>query len=163
MKARLTVLVALVTAVFLTSVAAADPAATKQRVAINAGILPDATFVLTPLRAGALKRDSGYFSGNWRSAPGHDVIRNGQKVGLYTNTWNLAGKRGTLTIRERIEWFDVGSDGNGDGDGDGVAIGTWKVLRGTGAYANIAGSGGSAHAGLGHPWNARFEGFLITR
>jgi hypothetical protein len=154
MKVGQLVLVALAAAVTLTSVAAAAPeAAKKQRVAINAKILPQGTFLLTPLRAGALKRDSGTFSGNWQSAPGRDVIRNGQTVGMYTNTWNLVGKRGTLTIRERIEWVDVGND-------DDVATGTWKVLRGTKEYAGITGSGGSGHAGLGQPWYARFEGFL---
>jgi hypothetical protein len=157
------VLVALAAAVTLTAVAAAGPAATRQRVAINAKIYPGSTFVLMPFKSGALKRDSGAISGNWRTAPGRDVIRNGQKVGIYTNTWNLSGKRGTVTLRERIEWVDTGNDGNGDGDDDGVAIGTWKVVRGTGQYAGIAGNGGSGHAGLGSPWNARFEGFLTAR
>jgi hypothetical protein len=59
MKVRHVVLVALAAAVTLTSVAAAGPAAAKQRLAIDAKILPGGTFVLTPLRAGALKRDSG--------------------------------------------------------------------------------------------------------
>lgn len=163
MKARTIVVAVLVAAVPLTSVAAAGPAATKQRIGINAKILPEGTFVFTPLKAGALKRDSGTITGNWRTAPGRDVIRNGQKVGIYTNTWNLSGKRGTLTIRERIEWVDTGNDGNGDGEDDGIAVGTWKVVRGTGQYAGIAGRGGSGHAGLGSPWNARFEGFLAAR
>jgi hypothetical protein len=162
MQARHIVLAVLAAAVTLTSVASAGPAAAKQRVAINAKILPAGTFVLTPLRAGALKRDSGTFNGNWQTAPGRKVIRNGQEVGTYTNTWTLTGKRGTLTIRERIEWVDIGSDANGDGAQDEVATGTWNVVRGTGAYARIAGGGGSGHAGLGSPWNGRFEGFLSS-
>ncbi len=56
-----------------------------------------------------------------------------------TNTWTMTGKRGRLTIRERIEWVDTGINGNGDGQHDEVATGTWKVVRGTGAYARIAG------------------------
>ena len=60
------------------------------------------------------------------------------------------------------EWVDIGSDGNGDGQEDGVALGTWKVVRGTGQYAQIAGGGRSGHAGLGRPWNARQEGFLTS-
>jgi hypothetical protein len=153
MHARHIVVAVLAAAVTLTSVASAGPAAAKQRVAINMKILPQSTFVLTPLQAGALKRDSGTISGNWRSAPGRDVMRNGQRVGIYSNTWTLTGRRGTLTIRERIEWVDVGND-------DDVAIGTWKVVRGTREYATITGIGGSGHAGLGSPWYARFEGFL---
>lgn len=162
MDARLIVLAVLAAAVTLTSVAAAGPDAAKQRVAINAKILPAGTFVLTPLRAGTLKRDSGTFNGNWQTAPGRKVIRNGQEVATYTDTWTLTGKRGRLTIRERIEWVDTGNDGNGDGQQDEVATGTWNVVRGTGAYARITGSGGSGHAGLGRLWNGRFEGFLTV-
>ena len=57
-------------------------------------------------------------------------------------------------LRERNEWVSVG---NGD---DSVALGTWNVVRGTGQYAGLAGSGRSGHAGLGTPWYARYEGFL---
>jgi hypothetical protein len=81
-------------------------------------------------------------------------MRDGQKVTIYVGFWTLSGKRGTLTFRERNEWVDVGYD-------DGVAIGTWKVVRGTGEYAGIVGKGRSGHAGLGSPWYARYEGFLV--
>jgi hypothetical protein len=91
MKARNIVLAVLVAAVALASVAAAGPDVTKQRVAVNATILPGGTFVLMPLRAGALKRDSGRIYGNWRSAPGRDVVRNGQSVGVYIIKWTLTG------------------------------------------------------------------------
>jgi hypothetical protein len=156
MKARHAVLVALVAAVTLTSVAAAGPDAAKQRVAIETKILPQGRFVLTTLGAGALKGDSGTVSGNWQSIPGRDVMRNGQKVTIFNGgLWTLTGKQGTLTIRERNEWVAVGYD-------DGVAIGTWKVVRGTGQYAGVTGSGGSGHAGLGLPWYARYEGFLTA-
>jgi hypothetical protein len=82
-------------------------------------------------------------------------MRDGQKVTIYNGLWTLSGKRGTLTIRERNEWVDVGYD-------DGVAIGTWKVVRGTRKYAKLTGSGRSGHAGLGQPWYARYEGFLTV-
>jgi hypothetical protein len=154
MNARLAVLVALAAAVTLTSVAAAGPHATKQRVAIETKIIPEGTFVFTPLQAGALKRDSGTVGGNWQSIRGRDVMRDGQKVTIYVGFWTLSGKRGALTIRERNEWVDVGYD-------DGVAIGTWKVVRGAGQYAKLTGSGRSGHAGLGQPWYARYEGFLV--
>ena len=154
---------ALAGAVILTSVAAAGPAPTKQRVAINMKILPQSTFVLTPLRSVTLKRDSGTVSGNWRSVPGRNVSRNGQKVTIFSGgVWTLSGKRGTLTIRERNEWVDTGSDVNRDSLDDGVALGTWTVVRGTGDYAGVTGSGGSGHVGLGNVWNARYEGFLTT-
>jgi len=153
MKARHAVLVALAAAVTLTSVAAAGPGAAKQRVAINMKILQEESFVLTPLQAGALKPDSGTMSGIWSNVPSHVVMREGQKVDIHPAVWTLEGKRGSLTIRERAEWVDVGND-------DAVAIGTWKVVRGTGQYAQIAGGGRSGHAGLGRKWYARYEGFL---
>ena len=110
------------------------------------------TFVLTPLQAGPLKRDSGTIDSNWLSIIGRDVMRDGQKVTIYDGAvTTLTGKRGTLTIRDRNEWVDLAHDGNGDGENDGIAFSTWKVVRGTGQYAGIVGKGRGGHAGLGMP------------
>jgi hypothetical protein len=156
MKARPALLVVLAAAVMLTSVAAAGHEAEKQRVAIDMKIFPQSTFVLSPFQAGELKRDSGTINGNWKSIPERNVMRDGQAVTIFDGIlWTLTGKRGTFTIRERNEWVDVGND-------DGVAIGTWRVVRGTGQYAAIVGKGRSGHAGLGSPWYARYEGFLTS-
>jgi hypothetical protein len=163
MKARVVALVALATAVTLASVAAAGPAAAKQRVAIDMKLYPQKTFVLTPLQTGSLKTDSGTISHNFLSIPGRNVMRDGQKVTIYDGgVATLTGKRGTLTIRDRNEWVDLARDGNGDGQNDGIAIGTWKVVRGTGQYVGIAGKGRNGHVGLGSPWYARYEGVLTT-
>jgi hypothetical protein len=156
MHAKLAAMAVLVAVgVTLSSVAAAGPGAVKQRVAIETRILPQGTFVLTPLATGALQPDSGTVSGNWRSLPGRKVMRAGQEVTVYNASWTLTGKQGTLTFRERTEWVAVGGD-------DGVALGTWNVVRGTGAYARLTGSGGSGHAGLGTPWYARYEGVVTV-
>ncbi len=163
MKARVVALVALAAVVTLTSVAAAGSGAAKQRVAIDMKIYPQGTFVLTPLQTGSLKTDSGTISGNWTSIPGRDVMRDGQKVTIFDGgVATLTGKRGTLTIRDRNEWYELARDGNGDGETDAVAIGTWKVTRGTGQYAGIVGKGRNAHVGLGSPWYARYEGLLSS-
>jgi hypothetical protein len=163
MKARVFALVALAVAVTLTSVAAAGPNAAKQRVAIDLKLYPQKTFVLTPLQAGPLKTDSGAISHNWLSIPGRDVMRDGQRVTIYDGgVATLTGKRGTLTIRNWNEWIDFGRDANGDGEDDGIGTGTWKVVRGTGQYAGIAGRGRGAQIGLGSPWYARFEGLLTA-
>ena len=167
MKARHAVLVALAAAVTLTSVAAAGPAATKQRVAINMKFCSPGksqkTFVLTPLQAGPLKRDSGTISFNFLSISPRDVMRDGQKVTIYDGgVATLTGRLGTLTIRDRNEWVHLERDANGDGQDDAIAIGTWKVVRGTGQYAGIVGKGRNGHVGLGSPWYARYEGVLTA-
>jgi hypothetical protein len=90
-------------------------------------------------------------------------MRDGQQVTIYDGgVATLTGKRGTLTIRGRSEWVGLGRDGNGDGEVDSIAIGTWKVVRGTGQYAGIVGKGRGGHVGLGSPWYARYEGFLTV-
>ena len=165
MKARHAILVALAAAVTLTSVALAGPDAAKQRVAIDMKLCwpgaSEKTFVLMPLQAGPLKRDSGTISFNWLTIPGNTVMRDEQEVTIYNGgVATLTGKRGTLTIRGRTEWVDIGSDGNGDGEDDGIGISTWKVVRGTGQDAGTVGKGRGGHAGLGCPWYARYEGFL---
>jgi hypothetical protein len=166
MHARYFFLAVLAAAVTLTSVASAGPAAAKQRVAIDMKIAPKETFVFSPEQSGPLKRDSGRITTVSQVLPmsGRNVLRNGQKVTIFNGAlWTLEGKRGTLTIRERAEWVDVGSDVNGDAFPDSVGFGTWKVVRGTGQYAKVAGGGGSGHAGLGHVWTARFEGYMASR
>jgi len=154
-------LAALAAAVALTAIAAAGPDAAKQRVVVNMKIYPQKTFALTPMRAGPLKPDSGKISSNWLSILGRKVMRDGQEVSIYDGAViRLTGKRGTLTIRDRNEWVDLGVDENGDGDLDAIGIGTWKVVRGTGQYAGIVGKGRNGHLGLGSPWYARYEGLL---
>ena len=163
MKTRLAILAAVAAAVTLTAIAAAGPDAAKQRVAIDMKLWPQKTFVLIPLQVGPLKGDTGTLSHNFLSITPRDVMRDGQKVTIYDGgVATLTGKRGTLTTRERTEWVDLARDGNGDGENDTIAIGTWKVVRGTGQYAGIAGKGRNGHIGLGSPWYARYEGFLTV-
>ena len=156
MKARHAMLVALAAAVTLTAVAAAGPHAAKQRVAIDLKLWPQKTFVLTPLRAGPLKTDSGTISHNWLSIPGRDVMRDGQRIKIYVNVGTYKGKLGSLVTRHQTEYVD-------GGNGYHVGTGTWKVVRGTGQYAQITGGGRSGTVWLDRgPWSFRSEGFLTV-
>ena len=160
MKARLVTLVALAAAVTLTAFAAAGPDAAKQRVAISMKNPGGGTFVLRPLQPGTLKRDSGTVSlvNNGRTT----VMREGQSVDIYRSTYTLKGKRGTMSIRERLEFVEVSNEKVPGFDfTPGVGIGTWNVVGGTGAYAKITGGGRSGQQG--HPWLAQQEGFLTSR
>jgi hypothetical protein len=156
MKAIHTVLVALIAPIILTSVAAAGPGAVKQRVVITSQASQTtrvSPFVLTPLQAGAIKRDSGTLTAS--SSSGGMVMRDGQRIDTYDYVGTYKGKLGSLVIRLRIEYVD-------GGNGYHLGTGTWKVVRGTGQYAQITGGGRSGTVWLDRgPWSFRSEGFLI--
>ena len=69
----------------------------------------------------------------------------------------LTGKHGTFVARNRIELVDLP-------DGWAVFTGTWKVVRGTGAYAGLSGGGrGAGTAPAGGDGKSQFEGFLVSK
>jgi hypothetical protein len=150
--------VATATAVLaLTSAAEPEAEGAKQRVAIvTQGVQNDPSspvFELTPLQPGALERDSGT---ERSTLTGTVVMRKGQRVVLTHGVETLQGDRGTLEVRYRIEWV-------GAGHGYRVGTGTWKVVRGTGEYAEITGGGRRGDMWLKRgrgPWSGRAEGFL---
>jgi opacity protein-like surface antigen len=140
-----------VAGITLASAAAAGPVAARQRVSITAKG-EAGTFVLAPFKSGALERDAGRFGDCcWK----HRVVtRDGQTIEIDDPLSTYEGARGTLTVRYRIEWADAGN-------GYAVGTGTWKVVRGTGAYVHVNGGGRSAHAWLPRGFvSARAEGFL---
>jgi hypothetical protein len=152
MKVRRALLVALATAVALTSVATAGPA--KQGVQIDLKF-PGNTFVLRPLEPGAIKRDSGTQSCA-REPVKRAVFRNGEEALALNCLVRLVGNRGNLVLHSRFTWIETGGAYD-------VATGTWQVVRGTGAYARITGSGRSAHVGTLGVGRSRYQGFLTSR
>ena len=87
------------------------------------------TFVLTPLEAGTLVRDSGTLKVVYDDPT--PVLREGQQIYIYRNTYTLKGKQGSMSIRERNEWVDVSNENAPGFDfRPGVGIGTWKVVAG---------------------------------
>jgi hypothetical protein len=156
MKALFSALVALAAALAVTSLAAAGPSATKQRVEINMQNYPKHTFVLTPLEAGAVKRDSGTQRCVGEPDTKRTVYREGQEAFLWDClAWKFVGKRGTLVLRSQFTWIEAGGPYN-------IATGTWKVVRGTGQYARVTGGGRSAQVGSPKEWLARYQGFLTV-
>jgi hypothetical protein len=152
MSSKLIAVAALVaTAATLATVAAAGPVAARQRVAIQ---LTEHSSVLTPLTAGAIKPDSVVPTFCCWST--RHTMRDGQAIDIENPQMTLTGKRGTLVVRNRIEWVDLP-------DGWAVMTGTWKVISGTGAYAGLSGGGrGAAVAPANGHGKSRFEGFLTA-
>jgi hypothetical protein len=137
----------------LAAVAAAEPVAAKQRVAIQEK--GQASFVLTPLTPGAIKRDTG--TASFCCWTERHIMRDGQAIAINDPEITLTLKRGTLVVRNRIGFVDIP-------DGWAVFTGTWKVIRGTGDYAGL--SGGGRRAGVMLPngsVKSQFQGFLSPK
>jgi hypothetical protein len=158
---RLSHLIAAAVAVVLglTAVAAAEPGPSKQRVSIATKGVNDGTFVgtfvLTTYDVGALKADTGKQA--CKVGPERVAMRDGQQVSIYEPTvCTWTGKRGTFVTRDRNEWVDAGN-------GYHVNTGTWKLVRGTGQYAEVTGGGRLAGVWLDRgpgPWSGNSQGFL---
>ena len=144
--------------VTLVAVASGGAAASKQRVAIDGKFIlgsETGTFKLISLSGGALKADSGAFTGSGNLS--QPVVRkNGQEVTLISGTDTYTGKNGTLIVAQRVE-------GVAAGRGYSIDTGTWKVVSGTGAYAGY--TGGGTFAAAATPSNLalffREEGYLV--
>jgi hypothetical protein len=151
MRKKLTAVAALAAStVTLAAVAAAGPVAAKQRIVIQ--LKEGAPFVLTPVTSGALKPDTG--SSSFCCWTQRSIVRNGQAVEINDPQMTLTGKRGTIVARNRIGFVDLP-------DGWAVFTGTWRVIRGTGAYAGLVGGGLAAGVSLANgDTKAQYEGFL---
>jgi hypothetical protein len=156
MTRKLTALAALAAAaVTLAAVAAAGPVAAKQRVAIQTKGAIAGPFVLTPLTPGAIKRDTG--TASFCCWTNRHIMRDGLAIDIGDPRWTFTGKLGTITGRNQMEFADLP-------DGWAVFTGTWKVIRGTGAYAGLSGGGRVAGVSLANGnTKARFEGFLSPK
>jgi hypothetical protein len=144
--------------VLATSVAAAHPSAKKQRVDITANGVANSSsalkFVLTPMSPGALAPDSGTETSVVASQ--RTVMRDGQDAQVITWVTTCKGKRGSFVLRVRIEHIDAGN-------GFHIGTGTWRFVRGTDAYAGLAGGGRVANAWVdfgSHTLSERRDGFL---
>lgn len=154
MLTRLTAVATLaLAAISLTAVASASSAPVKQRVIITQK--DGSGFVLTPLTSGAIKPDAGTADFCcWTNRP---TTKNGQQVNIDNPQMTLVGKQGTIVTRNEVGFIDIP-------DGQSVFTGTWKVIRGTGAYAGTTGGGGLAGLQLANGnTKSQFEGFLSSK
>lgn len=117
-------------ALVLTSATGAESG--RQRVAIVARGSNPTSFLLTPLSAGPAKRDSG--TTYYCCVHSRSTTRDGQPVEIASFLKTYEGTRGTLTLRIVIEWTDAGN-------GYTIGSGTWKIAKGTNAYAHLEGNG----------------------
>jgi hypothetical protein len=154
MNRKLMTVAALVaTAGTLAAVASAGPVAAKQRIAIR--VKGQGSFVLTPLTSGAIKLDAG--KATFCCWTQRSITRDGQSIEINNPQMTLTGKRGTLVARNQIGFVDIP-------DGWAVFTGTWKVIRGTGDYAGLAGGGRGAGVTLASGGEkSQFEGFLSPK
>ena len=137
----------------LTTAAAAEPTAGKQRVAIQSKGTNPFSFVLTPLTPGKLARDSG--STSWSEPATRVVIRDGQRIQVATVVGTFVGERGSLEARFHIEWTKAGNEFT-------AGTGTWRIVGGSGAYDGLRGGGRHAHVWLpGGKITLRAEGLLL--
>lgn len=160
MRKTLTAAVALVAlAAAFTAAAAGGTRSAAQRVRIEVKGADPYSFVLKPISRGGVQPDFGQATfccwDSW------DVTRAGTKIEVTNPRVTLHGERRTLTIRERIEWVPLPDDWS-------VCAGTWKVVGGTGAYADLSGHGRIACSWGPQPdkevyLRIRFFGFLAPK
>jgi hypothetical protein len=85
------------------------------------------------------------------------VVRAGSSLLVTNPRLTFSGKRGTLKIRERIEWVDLPQRHS-------VQTGTWKFVGGTGAYSGLSGHGRVASVVNGEGYvRLRLFGFLESK
>ena len=100
-----------------------------------------------------MKRDSGTLIGG--GSVGAETLRNGQRVVPIVGSDSMKGKRGTLSISQKLVSTNVGGSYSAD-------IGTWRLLKatGTGAYKNLTGGGRFAAATIDGTVNSNQEGWV---
>lgn len=142
----------------ITSIGAASASTEQAKQGVEVTLRPGSAvnaFTLRPLTPGAIARDSGTVE--WI---GSERSRNidGRRSRFWSGVGMFSGERGSLRVRVGIDWFDAGNGGYEAG------LGTWRIVRGTGAYAKVVGNGSSAHVWLPRgPVSGRYEGFMQLR
>jgi hypothetical protein len=106
----------------------------KQRIAIDMVINRNdtGTFTVSPLTPGPLEADKGTVA--IPGAGGGTTLRNGMTVMSVAMGQNLTSRRGTMGLSVRFDHNEMQNR-------VGVGVGTWKIVKGAGAYAGVSGGG----------------------
>jgi hypothetical protein len=133
MQRKLIAVVAIaVAAAVLVGLASATGAATRQQIAFSYANGNASKVTLTPLTAGSVLADLGATS--WCCWTQKTIQQDGEQLDVNNPMARFAGKRGSITWREQITWVSL------DG-GYSIATGTWRIVRGSGAYQHLEGHG----------------------
>jgi len=132
MHTKLMAVAVAVAATALVGLASARGAATRQQVELTYGNGNPSQTALTPLTSGSILADRG--STSWCCWTQKTVERDGEQLDVDNPLATFVGKRGSLVWREQITWVNLAS-------GYAVATGTWRIVRGTGAYQHLGGHG----------------------
>lgn len=153
MFTKLTAVACIIAASVLTAVAAASPAASKQRIVITNQKGNPNRFVMAAVAPGPVAGDSGTASACCWSQ--RFITRDGQTIEIDSPVVRtFVGKQGTFTWRASIEWVDAGN-------GYTVGTGTWTIVRGTGVYQHLEGNGHVALLDTGEAsLSSRAEGLV---
>ena len=121
-----------VAATALAGLAHAGRGATHQQIALSYANADASKVTLTPITPGSIAADTG--STTWCCFTEKTIRQDGQQLDVNTPLATFVGKHGTLVWRERITWVDLTN-------GYSIATGTWRIVRGTGAYQHASGQG----------------------
>jgi hypothetical protein len=135
----------------ITAAASARSGSAAQRVSIQQ---KGKSFILRSPTS-TIRADRGAFAACcWGS---RYVVRAGRRLEVTNPRLTFTGVNGTLNLQTRIEWVGIS-------DGWGVFAGTWKVLRGSEAYAGLSGEGRVSGVMTASGYvRAHFFGFLMPK
>ena len=120
------------TATALGGLAFARGTSSPQQIAFSYANGNASKMTLTPLTSGSIVADRG--STSWCCWSQKTIQQDGEQLDVNNPLATFHSKRGSLTWREQITWVNLT-------DGYSIATGTWRIVRGSGAYQHLTGHG----------------------
>jgi hypothetical protein len=109
---------------------------------------------LLPMTSGRVASDKGTYT--WKTTIDTKGVKDGQSYRHVVATVTFKGANGSFVVREDDTLVSASASHT-------VVTGTWKLVRGTEAYAGATGGGRlGAALGFGKPDPWRYEGFMSS-